>query len=111
MCRLLGYTSPNPTTFNDVVGKNFDQFVNLANDHCDGWGIATTSNHKADLYKEPVAATKSALQISLGSCSTHPGAGKCCGKSWYPRPRTRRSRSMTKAVIPVVPASTERIMV
>ena len=60
MCRLLGYTSPTATTFNDVVGKNFDQFVNLANDHCDGWGIATTTNHKADLYKEPVAATKSA---------------------------------------------------
>ena len=60
MCRLLGYTSPNPTTFNDVVGENFNEFVNLANDHCDGWGIATTSNHKADLYKEPVAATKSA---------------------------------------------------
>ena len=60
MCRLLGYTSPNPTTFNDVVGDNFDQFVSLANDHCDGWGIATTQNHKADLYKEPVAATKSA---------------------------------------------------
>jgi len=59
MCRLLGYTAPNPTTFNDVVGANFDQFVSLANDHCDGWGIATTSNHKASLYKEPVAATTS----------------------------------------------------
>ena len=60
MCRLLGYSSPTPTTFTEVVGSNFNQFVSLANDHCDGWGIATTSNHKADLYKEPVAATKSA---------------------------------------------------
>ena len=59
MCRLLGYSSPTPTTFTQVVGSNFNQFVSLANDHCDGWGIATTINHKADLYKEPVAATKS----------------------------------------------------
>jgi predicted glutamine amidotransferase len=60
MCRLLGYSSPTPTTFTEVIGSNFNQFVSLANDHCDGWGIATTSNHKAELYKEPVAATKSA---------------------------------------------------
>ncbi len=59
MCRLLGYSSTIPTTFNEVVGKNFNQFVELAKDHCDGWGIATTTNHKANLYKEPVAATKS----------------------------------------------------
>jgi len=60
MCRLLGYSSSIPTTFNEAVGRNFGEFVNLAKDHCDGWGIATTQNHKADLYKEPVAATKSA---------------------------------------------------
>jgi len=59
MCRLLGYSSPTATTFGQAVGKNFDQFVSLAKDHCDGWGIATTDNHKASLYKEPVAATKS----------------------------------------------------
>ena len=59
MCRLLGYISPTATTFNDVVGSNFNEFVNLANDHGDGWGISTTQNHKASLYKEPFAATKS----------------------------------------------------
>jgi predicted glutamine amidotransferase len=59
MCRLLGYSSTTPTTFGQAVGSNFNQFVELANDHCDGWGIATTNDHKADLYKEPVAATKS----------------------------------------------------
>jgi predicted glutamine amidotransferase len=59
MCRLLGYSSPTATTFGQAVGKNFDEFVSLAKDHCDGWGIATTDNHKAELYKEPVAATKS----------------------------------------------------
>jgi predicted glutamine amidotransferase len=59
MCRLLGYSSTTATTFEQAVGKNFDEFVSLAKDHCDGWGIATTDNHKASLYKEPVAATKS----------------------------------------------------
>jgi predicted glutamine amidotransferase len=59
MCRLLGYSSTTATTFNEAVGSNFKEFVNLSKDHCDGWGIATTDNHKAELYKEPVAATKS----------------------------------------------------
>ena len=59
MCRLLGYSSTSATTFGEVVGKNFNQFVKLADDHCDGWGIATNAGKGADLYKEPVAATKS----------------------------------------------------
>jgi predicted glutamine amidotransferase len=59
MCRLLGYSSTTATTFNEAVGNNFEEFVNLSKDHCDGWGIATTDNQKAELYKEPVAATKS----------------------------------------------------
>jgi predicted glutamine amidotransferase len=62
MCRLLGYASATPTTLSDAAGKNFDQLVELANDHCDGWGIASANHgsHNPDLYKEPVAATKSA---------------------------------------------------
>ncbi len=59
MCRLLGYSSTTATTFNEAVGNNFEGFVNLSKDHCDGWGIATTDNHKSDLYKEPLAANKS----------------------------------------------------
>jgi len=59
MCRLLGYSSQTPTTFGEVVGENFNQFVKLADDHCDGWGIATSEGKSAQLYKEPVAATKS----------------------------------------------------
>jgi predicted glutamine amidotransferase len=59
MCRLLGYSSTTATTFNEAVGSNFEEFVNLSKDHCDGWGIATTDNQKADLYKEPLAANKS----------------------------------------------------
>ena len=59
MCRLLGYSSQIPTTFGEVVGDNFKQFVKLADDHCDGWGIAA-SGETARAYKEPLAATKSA---------------------------------------------------
>ncbi|MEY3250731.1 MAG: hypothetical protein RLZZ27_839, partial [Actinomycetota bacterium] len=59
MCRLLGYSSTTPATFSEVVGENFNQFVKLADDHCDGWGIATSEGKSAQLYKEPVAATKS----------------------------------------------------
>ena len=61
MCRLLGYASRTPHTFSNVVGKDFDAFVALANEHCDGWGIAAsnTGQTKVALYKEPIAATKS----------------------------------------------------
>jgi predicted glutamine amidotransferase len=59
MCRLLGYASSKATTFDQVVGENFDQFINLADDHSDGWGIAALSENQAQLYKEPLAATKS----------------------------------------------------
>lgn len=59
MCRLLGYSSTTPATFSEIVGENFNQFVKLADDHCDGWGIATSEGKSAELYKEPVAATKS----------------------------------------------------
>jgi len=59
VCRLLAYHSPKPTTFNQLLGDDFQSFVELANQHCDGWGIATSSSSKAKLYKEPLAATES----------------------------------------------------
>ena len=49
------------------------------------------------------AAVCSALaQISSGSCSTHPGRGKCCRISRYPRRAPRGSGSRTRHVVPVV---------
>lgn len=61
MCRLLGYASRTPQTFSNVVGKDFSNFVELANDHCDGWGIAASNTGQTivALFKEPIAATKS----------------------------------------------------
>ena len=63
----------------------------------------------------PAAASASAAagstlaQISSGSCSTHPGRGKCCPSSLYPRPITRSPPSTTRHVVPVVPWSIARI--
>ena len=57
----------------------------------------------------PTAASASAAvcstlaQISSGSCSTHPGRGKCCRISRYPRLSTSRLGSRTRHVVPVVP--------
>src|SRR5947207_1248260 len=44
-------------------------------------------------------------QISLASCSTHPGCGKYCGNSRYDHPTGCPSSSTAKARTPVVPAS------
>ncbi len=42
-------------------------------------------------------------QISVASCSTQPGRGKCWRNSLYARPRILPSRSKTRQVVPVVP--------
>ena len=63
MCRLLGYSSQTLTTFGEVVGENFNQFVKLADDHCDGWGIATSQGKRADLYKE--ALGEQAVEVGV----------------------------------------------
>ncbi|MFM1750856.1 MAG: hypothetical protein RL658_997, partial [Actinomycetota bacterium] len=56
MCRLLGYVSDSDTDFSSVVGKDFQDFVNLSSIHCDGWGI---TDKNGEVFKEPVAATNS----------------------------------------------------
>ena len=56
MCRLLGYVSDSDPDFSAVVGKNFQDFVNLSSIHCDGWGITDKSG---EVFKEATAANKS----------------------------------------------------
>ena len=41
MCRLMGYVSPNKTSFPAIVGDYFSDFVALSSVHCDGWGLST----------------------------------------------------------------------
>lgn len=44
MCRLMGFVSDEKTTFENIVGENFQEFIALSSRHCDGWGIASI-NH------------------------------------------------------------------
>lgn len=45
MCRLLAYASRTATTFPEVVGSHFNDFVELSSIHKDGWGIADSEGH------------------------------------------------------------------
>ncbi len=44
MCRLLGYVATEERTFADVVGKGFNNFVELSKEHKHGWGISANSS-------------------------------------------------------------------
>ena len=61
MCRLLGYVSPERTSFDSIVGEDFPEFVALSAVHCDGWGIATINHddHAAHLARAPETASTS----------------------------------------------------
>lgn len=41
MCRLLGYAAPAETTFSEIVGEGFEDFVAMSDEHKHGWGIAS----------------------------------------------------------------------
>ena len=53
MCRLMGFVADSPTTFQEIVGPHFHEFVTLSNHHKDGWGCSTTQLIHKD--KEPAA--------------------------------------------------------
>ena len=53
MCRLMGFVANQPTTFQDIVGSHFHDFISLSTHHKDGWGCATTKLIHKD--KEPAA--------------------------------------------------------
>jgi len=61
MCRLLGYTAPNATTFTEVVGANFDEFINLSTDHCDGWGIELPKTRRPLYIKSQLLLIKALI--------------------------------------------------
>ena len=56
MCRLLSYVSDSETNFPKVVGKNFQEFVQLSKVHCDGWGI---TDKNGEVFKEATPAYES----------------------------------------------------
>lgn len=57
----MGYVSDEKTTFENVVGSNFREFVALSSRHCDGWGIASINHadHVATLARAPETAVTS----------------------------------------------------
>ena len=51
MCRLLAFSSLERKSFYDVVGKGFDSFVDLSEEHKDGWGYAIEGSVTKDLKR------------------------------------------------------------
>ena len=64
---------------------------------------ATLSRPTRAITSESVAFT--ARQISVASCSTQPGCGKCWVNSWYDATAGRPSTNTARLRTPVVPAS------
>ena len=49
MCRLLGVVTSRPAPLAELLADDLDQFRALADEHCDGWGIAHhPAHHQAD---------------------------------------------------------------
>ena len=57
MCRLLGFTSTERKSFYDVIGSDFDAFVELSTVHKDGWGIG----YEGEIVKDINPAKESSL--------------------------------------------------
>ncbi len=55
MCRLLAFTSTERKNFYDVVGDEFQNFVELSSEHKDGWGLA----HDGEILKNLKPASES----------------------------------------------------
>jgi len=62
MCRLMGFVSAQPQTFEAATGENLKEFIHLSTVHCDGWGIATLDHTSASahLSRAPEIAETSA---------------------------------------------------
>ena len=68
MCRLLGYVSPNKTSFPAIVGDYFSDFVALSSVHCDGWGLSTVDQSGSHIVlnrKVEAAAASSTFDATV----------------------------------------------
>jgi predicted glutamine amidotransferase len=43
MCRLLAYAASSETTFAEIVGEGFENFVAMSDEHKHGWGITSVA--------------------------------------------------------------------
>lgn len=62
MCRLLAFTSLERKSFYDVIGSEFQSFVDLSAEHKDGWGIG----YEGGVIKDLQAAKESDLLNQTG---------------------------------------------
>jgi predicted glutamine amidotransferase len=62
MCRLLGFTSSECKSFYDVIGSDFESFVELSVEHKDGWGIG----YEGQVIKDLKPAKESDLLTQTG---------------------------------------------
>ena len=61
MCRLLGWTTREPTTLRDLLGnEDLAEFTELSAKHGDGWGVARSTRRGVTVRKRPDAARTSA---------------------------------------------------
>ena len=68
MCRLLGFTSSERKSFYDVIGADFESFVELSVEHKDGWGIG----YEGEVIKDLKPAKESDLLTQTGkNLETH----------------------------------------
>lgn len=70
MCRLMGFVSSEKTTFPQIAGSHFSDFVALSSIHCDGWGVATIDHDddKAHLVRAAeMAHTSSQFDNAIAS--------------------------------------------
>lgn len=62
MCRLLAFTSLERKSFYNVIGSEFQSFVDLSAEHKDGWGIG----YEGGVIKDLKAAKESDLLNQTG---------------------------------------------
>jgi predicted glutamine amidotransferase len=95
VCRLLGWTTREPTSLRDLLGEeDLAEFTALSAKHGDGWGVARSTRRGVAVRKRPDAARTSAtfarwagrrrsdsglahlrwatLGLSIGQQNTHP---------------------------------------
>lgn len=76
MCRLMGFVSHEKTTFPQIAGPKFSDFVALSSIHCDGWGVATIDHdeEKAHLLRAAeMAHTSSQFDEAIANSTADGG--------------------------------------
>ena len=73
MCRLLGFTSSERKSFYDLIGSDFEAFVELSVEHKDGWGLAYDGQILKDLNpaKDSDALARASVETQTNGALLH----------------------------------------